>query len=1223
MDMELAGLFDANLSGHSSESKPEEGFATWEDEVEGWIEKFNSSPEASKLFLEVVLEEKNGETLGLMLPSIAEKVDAVKSIREVCYGILKKSTSRVARKAACEAIALLAEKETDQETRLRWGNLVVLLQMLEEPQFHLIKPVLGFIDKLVGECVAAAEETENGADLDVFGWHYGQIAFEKALKHTNGWIRVWTLQKAAHLPVVLFKKDTDFISEHLIPALNGVDNLWRLVEKRNFELDVFLIDFTTLLVNIKTVPLLRSLLRSLTQSWSPVPLYFFSVMLTKFGDFHAFEATDFPEMRRAISGALKIQHLPLKYKTIANLISFFFKATEWDAESIWFVPEMLSSMDYNLADKLLMDVITANKGKLPEVPLSDILRRGKQYFENDTVARLPFFGWVALPFVPAKFEEFEESKELLLSGENEALVMLALYGAEGRFKLNKFSDLDNETSAAFMASYLNTCRTNMVYRSTFESVVKRSILPSELVLHKFVEILSSSEDLDPQFETFLNNSFYSMLSYVDVLREKGIPVVERLKKSLSGDLVDASPETHDLFLSRLRLYDRMLEDEENVIPGLCQLCLDEMYRTSGWEWMKMLFSLISKTINSQVPNINKQISILKSLKSVVGEFQKSIHYLPAIDAFFEVLFTSEARNTDEAVNIFLKFINDASLNPSIAVLLSEFAAVNYKKLSVDWVKPVIELAKFGPIPNHDMKITSAAFEKVFENRVMRDYYATNLDRFHLSTKICRLTGISLAQKMCEELGFPYRQRFLVESLQCVKQIMQLQNRSFGLSVSHREQTRITQLLLLLHEFFPNDGEDVDAELYDYLVNCLLDKCQQYSITLLVEWMIVRICLKFDATYAKFLTLVGELAKKRTGSVTSWLNVVMHVTRTKGTEEEVARFFSIVFPWCSAQNFTIRCTAIAALNVVYHQFKANPWISRFEHIETLLNFNLEPAGNSKRIVEQLTSDFYFKHFDPVADFCLEAVLKTLPQKTGMAEDEQIGRDVIQLAGRLCTTPAFHPKDSIMAIAPSIVYSGLGKSNCCAPSMQQDKKLSEEFVDRDLLSFQRKINVKNGRQVEQTNGDKSLIVVATLIDKAANLGGLARTSEIFGVEKMVVANEAIRESKDFQALSMSAENWLSIEQVSKQDLETYLLKLREEGYKIVAAEQTNNSVSLEVYQFPEKTCILLGDEKEGVSTKLLRLVDQTVEISQIGKTRSLNVHVSASLFIHTYAQQHLIE
>lgn len=86
--------------------------------------------------------------------------------------------------------------------------------------------------------------------------------------------------------------------------------------------------------------------------------------------------------------------------------------------------------------------------------------------------------------------------------------------------------------------------------------------------------------------------------------------------------------------------------------------------------------------------------------------------------------------------------------------------------------------------------------------------------------------------------------------------------------------------------------------------------------------------------------------------------------------------------------------------------------------------------------------------------------------------------------------------------------------------------------------------------------------------------------------------------------------------------FLERKRSEGFSIVAAEQTTKSVPLEKFQFPARSLILMGDEKEGVPAHLLRYVDYTVEITQLGHTRSLNVHVSAALFIYQYAAQRLI-
>lgn len=47
-----------------------------------------------------------------------------------------------------------------------------------------------------------------------------------------------------------------------------------------------------------------------------------------------------------------------------------------------------------------------------------------------------------------------------------------------------------------------------------------------------------------------------------------------------------------------------------------------------------------------------------------------------------------------------------------------------------------------------------------------------------------------------------------------------------------------------------------------------------------------------------------------------------------------------------------------------------------------------------------------------------------------------------------------------------------------------------------------------------------------------------------------------------------------QVKPEGLAGYLRKLQSDGYTLVAAEQTSNSISLSEYVFPERTVVVLG-------------------------------------------------
>jgi tRNA guanosine-2'-O-methyltransferase len=60
---------------------------------------------------------------------------------------------------------------------------------------------------------------------------------------------------------------------------------------------------------------------------------------------------------------------------------------------------------------------------------------------------------------------------------------------------------------------------------------------------------------------------------------------------------------------------------------------------------------------------------------------------------------------------------------------------------------------------------------------------------------------------------------------------------------------------------------------------------------------------------------------------------------------------------------------------------------------------------------------------------------------------------------------------------------------------------------------------------------LIVCATLVDKVPNLGGLARTSEIFAAQSLVVPDMSVTKMDNFKSLSVGAADWIEMEEVKE--------------------------------------------------------------------------------------------
>jgi tRNA G18 (ribose-2'-O)-methylase SpoU len=159
--------------------------------------------------------------------------------------------------------------------------------------------------------------------------------------------------------------------------------------------------------------------------------------------------------------------------------------------------------------------------------------------------------------------------------------------------------------------------------------------------------------------------------------------------------------------------------------------------------------------------------------------------------------------------------------------------------------------------------------------------------------------------------------------------------------------------------------------------------------------------------------------------------------------------------------------------------------------------------------------------------------------------------------------------------------------------------------------------------RTRKRHDLVVVASLVDRVPNLGGLCRTCEIFNCAKLVVHDKSVVQDPVFTAISVTAHQWLPIEEVRESRVAAYLAEQKRAGYTILALEQTANSQSLEKFKFPSRAVILLGKEREGIPVHLISLVDACIEIPQFGLVRSLNVHVSGAILMWTYVRQHCLE
>ena len=143
-----------------------------------------------------------------------------------------------------------------------------------------------------------------------------------------------------------------------------------------------------------------------------------------------------------------------------------------------------------------------------------------------------------------------------------------------------------------------------------------------------------------------------------------------------------------------------------------------------------------------------------------------------------------------------------------------------------------------------------------------------------------------------------------------------------------------------------------------------------------------------------------------------------------------------------------------------------------------------------------------------------------------------------------------------------------------------------------------------------------LVADNVRSRHNVGAFFRTADAFRIHSIYLCGiSPLPPDTDIHKTALGAEKAVQWQHFpSTMKAIDYLL---EEGWTIVALEQTHNSVELDSFHPApdEKIALIAGNEVEGVSEEVLRRCHYMVEIPQQGTKHSLNVSVSAGIALYT--------
>lgn len=147
-------------------------------------------------------------------------------------------------------------------------------------------------------------------------------------------------------------------------------------------------------------------------------------------------------------------------------------------------------------------------------------------------------------------------------------------------------------------------------------------------------------------------------------------------------------------------------------------------------------------------------------------------------------------------------------------------------------------------------------------------------------------------------------------------------------------------------------------------------------------------------------------------------------------------------------------------------------------------------------------------------------------------------------------------------------------------------------------------------------KSIVVILDQIQDPRNFGAIIRSAECFGADGIVIQDRNnVKVTETVVKSSTGAIEHVDIVKVT--NIADTIDKFKKYGYTVYGAEADGESFCYEE-RYPDKVCLVLGSEGNGMRKKVREHCDKIVKIHLKGQINSLNVSVAGGIILSEMAK-----
>jgi tRNA G18 (ribose-2'-O)-methylase SpoU len=191
---------------------------------------------------------------------------------------------------------------------------------------------------------------------------------------------------------------------------------------------------------------------------------------------------------------------------------------------------------------------------------------------------------------------------------------------------------------------------------------------------------------------------------------------------------------------------------------------------------------------------------------------------------------------------------------------------------------------------------------------------------------------------------------------------------------------------------------------------------------------------------------------------------------------------------------------------------------------------------------------------------------------------------------------------------VAVERLGRNVYC---LECGRRMTAKRTDIEASLRQREVDATGGGSADVVR--LPLVVLVDNIRSLWNVGSIFRSADACAVEKILLCGiTGAPPRKEISKTALGADEVVAWSYHA--DALDALEKARATGYTPVALESTETSTPLDDLSWPERPCLIIGNEVDGVSPRLLERCELRAAIPMGGVKESFNVAVAFGIAAH---------